>query len=162
MLRSTAAVRQITGRRLKHSLPDLPYDYNALEPVISAEIMRLHHSKHHQAYVSNLNIAEEKFNEAKERKDLTAQIVLQPALKFNGGGHINHSIFWTNLAPISKNGGEPPKGALLNAIAKEWGSFDSFVEKFNSSTAAVQGSGWGWLVSFKRLNFRSLPKRLTG
>merc|ERR1712117_905458 len=80
--------------RSKHTLPDLPYDYSALEPVISAEIMQLHHSKHHQTYVNNLNAAEEKLAEASAKNDVSAIIGLQGALKFNGGGHINHSIFW--------------------------------------------------------------------
>ncbi|KAK9411707.1 pre-mRNA-splicing regulator WTAP [Crotalus adamanteus] len=101
--------------RKKHTLPDLPYDYGALQPHINAEIMQLHHSKHHAAYVNNLNIAEEKYKEALTKGDVTAQVSLQPALKFNGGGHINHSIFWTNLSP--KGGGEP-KGELLEAIKR--------------------------------------------
>uniref|UniRef100_A0A2K5QGE3 Superoxide dismutase n=1 Tax=Cebus imitator TaxID=2715852 RepID=A0A2K5QGE3_CEBIM len=97
------------GSRQKHSLPDLPYDYGALEPHINAQIMQLHHSKHHAAYVNNLNDTEEKYKEALAKGDVTAQIALQPALKFNGGGHINHSIFWTNLSP---NGGGEPKGLI--------------------------------------------------
>uniref|UniRef100_B5G0D2 Superoxide dismutase [Mn], mitochondrial n=1 Tax=Taeniopygia guttata TaxID=59729 RepID=B5G0D2_TAEGU len=88
--------------RQKHTLPDLPYDYGALEPHINAEIMQLHHSKHHATYVNNLNVAEEKYKEALAKGDVTTQVSLQPALKFNGGGHINHTIFWTNLSP---NGG---------------------------------------------------------
>ena len=93
------------GSRHKHSLPDLPYDYGALEPHINAQIMQLHHSKHHAAYVNNLNATEEKYHEALAKGDVTTQVALQPALKFNGGGHINHTIFWTNLSP--KGGGEP-------------------------------------------------------
>lgn len=88
----------------KHSLPDLPYDYRALEPVISAEIMQLHHSKHHATYVNNLNVAEEKLKEAVAKGDVSTQIALAPAIKFNGGGHLNHSIFWCNLSP---SGGDP-------------------------------------------------------
>ena len=80
--------------RAKHTLPDLPYDYNALEPVISAEIMQLHHSKHHATYVNNLNVAEEKLAEAVAKNDVSTVIGLNGALKFNGGGHLNHSIFW--------------------------------------------------------------------
>ncbi|ORZ39258.1 Manganese/iron superoxide dismutase [Catenaria anguillulae PL171] len=129
--------------RAKHTLPDLPYDYNALEPVVSAEIMKLHHSKHHQAYVTNLNVAEEKFAEAQVKKDIASQIALQPALKFNGGGHINHTIFWTNLC--SPKDFDLPQGELLKAIQAEFGSLDNLVTKFNTQTAAVQGSGWGWL-----------------
>ncbi|ORX95626.1 manganese and iron superoxide dismutase [Basidiobolus meristosporus CBS 931.73] len=131
--------------RAKHTLPDLPYDYDALEPVINTEIMRLHHSKHHQTYVNNLNVAEEKNAEAVSKSDLTTQISLQSALKFNAGGHINHSIFWTNLAPIKEGGGELPKGELSEAITRDFGSLDAFIKQFNAQTAAVQGSGWGWL-----------------
>ncbi|KAK2171270.1 hypothetical protein NP493_1085g00000 [Ridgeia piscesae] len=103
-VRCNAAALGGVAARLKHTLPDMPYDYGALEPYISAEIMQLHHSKHHQAYVNNLNIAEEKLAEAEAKGDVSAMIALQPALRFNGGGHINHSIFWQNL---SKDGGEP-------------------------------------------------------
>lgn len=123
--------------------PDLPYDFNALEPVISAEIMELHYKKHHAAYVTNLNAALEKYAAAEAKQDLAAMIALEPAIRFNGGGHVNHSIFWTNLAPEGK-GGEP-KGALLDAIKKEFGSLESLIEKLNTQTTAIQGSGWGWL-----------------
>src|SRR5207247_397095 len=94
----------------KYQLPNLPYDFNALEPVISAEIMELHYSKHHQAYLTNFNTLLEKYAEAEAKNDAAAMIALQAGLRFNGGGHINHSIFWTNLAPKSKGGGEAPKG----------------------------------------------------
>lgn len=87
--------------RSKHTLPDLPYDYKALEPIICAEIMQLHHSKHHATYVNNLNVAEEKLKEAVGKGDVGAQIALAPAIKFNGGGHLNHTIFWSNLTPSS-------------------------------------------------------------
>ncbi|CAH3121122.1 unnamed protein product [Porites lobata] len=128
--------------RAKHTLPELPYDYNALEPTISAEIMQLHHQKHHATYVNNLNVAEEKLAEAQAKGDISSIISLQPALKFNGGGHINHSIFWTNLSP---DGGGEPTGDLLEAIKRDFGSFENFKERFNTASVAVQGSGWGWL-----------------
>ncbi|KAI0243194.1 Superoxide dismutase [Mn] 1, mitochondrial [Lamellibrachia satsuma] len=127
--------------RLKHTLPDMPYDYGALEPFISAEIMQLHHSKHHAAYVNNLNIAEEKLAEAEAKGDISTMISLQPALRFNGGGHINHSIFWQNL---SKDGGEP-SGDLLNAINRDFGSLADMQTKLSMASVGVQGSGWGWL-----------------
>ena len=136
-----------------YQLPDLPYDYNALEPVISAETMQLHHGKHHKAYVTNLNAALEKYAAAEAKKDMEQMIALQSAIKFNGGGHVNHSIFWTNLTPQSKAKKEP-SGKLLEAIKKDFGSFKDFQEKFNTKTAAIQGSGWGWLgysKEFKRL-----------
>lgn len=128
--------------RNKHTLPDLPYDYNALEPVISAEIMQLHHSKHHATYVNNLNVAEEKLAEAKAKNDVSAIIGLAPALKFNGGGHLNHSIFWQNLCP--KGSGEPG-GELAAAIKRDFGSFENMKTRLSTATVAVQGSGWGWL-----------------
>ena len=128
-----------------YKLPDLAYDFNALEPVISAEIMQLHYSKHHNAYVTNLNAALEKYYEAESKGDMAAMIGLQQAIRFNGGGHVNHSIFWTNLAPPSHGGGGAPSGDLSSALIKEFGSIESFIEKFSSQTVAIQGSGWGWL-----------------
>ncbi|TPX48997.1 hypothetical protein SeMB42_g02781 [Synchytrium endobioticum] len=160
MVKNVATIQTQVGS--KHTLPDLPYDYNALEPYISADIMKLHHQKHHQTYVNNLNVAEEKYHEAGSKHDLVSQIGLQSALKFNGGGHINHSIFWTVMAPPKHGGGEPPKGALLNAINKEFGSLESFIKTFNTQTAAVQGSGWGWLgynKGAKRLEISTTPNQ---
>jgi len=138
--RMTAAA--LAGNRYKHTLPDLPYDYNALEPVISAEIMQLHHSKHHATYVNNLNVAEEKLNDAVAKSDVSSVIGLHGALKFNVGGHLNHSIFWQNLCP---GGSGDPSGELAAAIARDFGSFEAMKEKLSASTVAVQGSGWGWL-----------------
>jgi len=129
----------------KFELPKLPYALDALEPVISGEIMDLHYNKHHKTYVTKLNDALEKLEAAEKEQDLSAMIALQSAINFNGGGNINHSIFWTNLAPKSEGGGEPPKGELAEAIDKEFGSLDQFIEKFNAKTAPIQGSGWGWL-----------------
>lgn len=129
----------------KFTLPDLPYAYHALEPVISGEIMQLHHQKHHAAYVNNLNAALEKYAEAEKKEDLSTMISLQPAIGFNGGGHINHSIFWTNLAPLNSGGGKLPQGELADAINKRWGSLDKFIEIFNGIAAPIQGSGWCWL-----------------
>ena len=128
-----------------YKLPNLPYDFSALEPVISAEIMQLHYSKHHQGYVTNLNTALEKHREAEAKGDLSAMIALQQAIKFNGGGHINHSIFWPTLAPVSKGGGELSKGELMHALQTEYGSFDAFMEKLSTASIGIQGSGWGWL-----------------
>lgn len=133
-------------KRSKYTLPDLPYDYNALEPVISAEIMQIHHQKHHAAYISNLNISLEKFEEARVKNDLPAQVALQSAIKFNGGGNINHSIFWKNLCPVKDARGEP-HGPLADAIKSSFGSFEAFKNHFSDQTATVQGSGWGWLVN---------------
>jgi superoxide dismutase, Fe-Mn family len=129
----------------KYELPQLPYDFGALEPVISGQIMELHYSKHHQGYVNNLNAALEKYQEAEGKSDIAAMIALQGAIKFNGGGHVNHSIFWTNLAPVGKGGGELPKGELAQAIQARFGSVESLIEKLSALAVGVQGSGWGWL-----------------
>ncbi|KAF7730417.1 Superoxide dismutase [Mn], mitochondrial [Apophysomyces ossiformis] len=156
------ALRSLTAVRTKVTLPDLPYSYDALEPHINTEIMKLHHSKHHQAYVNGFNAAEDKLKNAFQANDLTQQIALQQALKFNGGGHINHTLFWQNLAPKSEGGGELPKGALLTAIQKEFGSFDNFVSQFNTAAAGVQGSGWAWLgynKAAKRLEIATTPNQ---
>lgn len=127
-------------------LPELPYEYGALEPVISGEIMELHHSKHHQAYVTNFNKAVEALDDAKAKSDSAAIVNLTKALKFNGGGHVNHSIFWKNLAPVKEGGGAPPTGPLAEAINDGWGSLDNFITKFNAAAAGVEGSGWAWLA----------------
>jgi Fe-Mn family superoxide dismutase len=129
----------------QYKLPPLPYDFHELEPVISAEIMMLHYSKHHQGYVNNLNLFLKLYAEAEAKEDIASMIALQSGIKFNGGGHINHSIFWTNLQPKNKGGGELGSGPLLAAIEAQFGSLAQFIEKFNSQTVAIQGSGWGWL-----------------
>uniref|UniRef100_A0A0D9WF23 Superoxide dismutase n=1 Tax=Leersia perrieri TaxID=77586 RepID=A0A0D9WF23_9ORYZ len=141
-LASAAASRGVTTV----SLPDLPYDYGALEPAISGEIMRLHHSKHHATYVANYNKALEQLDSAVSKGDAPAVVHLQSAIKFNGGGHVNHSIFWNNLKPISEGGGEPPHGKLGWAIDEDFGSFEALVKKMNAEGAALQGSGWVWLA----------------
>lgn len=133
-----------------YTLPKLPYAYNALEPVISAQIMELHHSKHHQTYVNNLNAALKSLVIAAKNNDLPAQIALQPAIKFNGGGHINHSLFWQNLAPSSSQEAQTlaaPK--LVAAIERTWGTVGGFQKAFNTALLGIQGSGWGWLVKFE-------------
>jgi Fe-Mn family superoxide dismutase len=139
---------------MTYKLPDLPYDFSALEPVISGEIMNLHYTKHHQGYVNNLNAALEKYAQAEKDQDVAAMIALQQAIRFNGGGHVNHSIFWTNLAPVGKGGGEPPKGILLQAIQRDFGTLEQLIEKLSAQAVGVQGSGWAWL------GFNKADKRL--
>jgi Fe-Mn family superoxide dismutase len=141
-----AGLAGATFVRGKATLPDLKYDYGALEPAISGQIMELHHSKHHQTYVNSLNDFNEKIAIAKQNEDYASQIALQPMINFHGGGHLNHTLFWENLAPKSQGGGEPPKGALAKAIDESYGSLDAMKEKFNAALAGVQGSGWAWLV----------------
>ncbi|KAL2526806.1 Superoxide dismutase [Mn] 1 [Abeliophyllum distichum] len=136
------------------SLPDLPYDYGTLEPAISGDIMQLHHQKHHQTYITNYNKALEQLDDAVAKGDASAAVKLQSAIKFNGGGHVNHSIFWKNLAPIREGGGEPPKSSLGWAIDNHFGSLEVLIQKMNAEGAALQGSGWVWLgvdKEFKRL-----------
>ena len=136
-----------------HTLPDLPYSNDALEPYIIAEIMRLHHDKHHKTYVDALNAAENNYAKATTPKE---RIALQSALRFNGGGHINHSLFWKNLTPAPDgthakgNGGVLSESPLKDAIKHHFGSVEDFIKEFNSVTAAIQGSGWGWLVRCPR------------
>ena len=127
------------------TLPSLAYDYGALEPAISGDIMRIHHTKHHNAYVTNLNIALEKYSKASAAGNIAEMIALQPALRFNGGGHVNHSIFWENLAPAGKGGGGEPSGDLAKLITERFGSFAALKAAMNAAGAGVQGSGWVWL-----------------
>ncbi|KAL1957802.1 hypothetical protein VTO42DRAFT_5520 [Malbranchea cinnamomea] len=147
-----AGLAGVAGARFltKITLPDLPYDYGALEPAISGKIMELHHKKHHQTYVNSYNEAVQKLAEAQEKNDIQSQVALQQLTNFHGGGHVNHSLFWENLAPRKSGGGEPPSGQLAKAIDDAYGNFDEFKKKFNAALAGIQGSGWGWLVKDKQ------------
>lgn len=129
------------GVRSEHTLPELPYASNALEPIISCEIMELHHKKHHATYVANLNNAETQLKEAVSKCDIAKVISLQNALRFNGGGHLNHSIFWKNLSP---NGGQPSQ-ELMGAICEAFGGLDNMKNQLMTMSTGIQGSGWGWL-----------------
>ena len=129
----------------KYELPDLPYPYDALEPHISAEIMEIHHTKHHQNYVNGANTALEKLAEARKNGELGPVVTgLSKDLAFNLGGHTNHSLFWKNLSP---NGGGEPTGELAEAITRDFGSFEEFKDHFSAAALGLQGSGWavlGW------------------
>lgn len=131
------------AEKTSYALPDLGYDFNALEPVISQETLQIHYSKHHQGYVNNLNQALDKYHDAELKNDIQAMVVFQEAIRFNGGGHINHSFFWKNLSPKAK---QQPEGELLQLLKKEFGSFDAFKSRFNAQAASIQGSGWAWLA----------------
>ncbi|WP_423447027.1 superoxide dismutase [Kocuria sp. KSNUG] len=127
----------------KFTLPDLPYDYAALEPHISAQIMQLHHDKHHNTYVTGANTALEKMEEARANGDAAGAAKFSKDLQFNLGGHINHSIFWKNLSP---EGGDKPTGELAAAIDNFFGSFDAFRDHFTAAATTIQGSGWAILA----------------
>jgi superoxide dismutase, Fe-Mn family len=126
-----------------YTLPDLPYDYAALEPHISGRIMQLHHDKHHAAYVAGANTALAKLAEARESGNLDAVNLHEKNLAFNLGGHLNHSVFWANLSP---DGGDKPVGELAAAIDEFFGSFEGFQKHFTAAAAGVQGSGWSILA----------------
>jgi len=128
-----------------YTLPALPYAYDALEPAISVKIMETHHTKHHQTYVNNLNNVLKQYAEAEAKNDLIKMISLQPAVRFNGGGHLNHSIFWTNLAPTSQGGGVSPTGDLAHLIDRDFGGFENLKSSLTAASLGVQGSGWAWL-----------------
>lgn len=150
---------------MKHLLPKLNYSYNALEPFIDELTMTIHHTKHHQAYVDNLNAALDKHPELYELsleelmlKLDTLPTDIQTAVKNNGGGHYNHSLFW-NLLKV--NNGEKPKGELLSEIEKAFGSFESFKDLFSNAAKTRFGSGWAWLIVNKngRLEVVSTPNQ---
>jgi Fe-Mn family superoxide dismutase len=137
---------------MAYEVPPLPYDYAALEPYIDAETMKLHHDKHHQAYVTNANGALEKHPElaSKSADDLLRDLNAIPedvrtVLRNNAGGHSNHSMFWSIMGPAGQNGGAPT-GALADQIKADFGDFETFKKTFNETTAKQFGSGWGWLV----------------
>ena len=126
-----------------YTLPDLAYDYSALAPAISGEIMELHHSKHHAAYVAGANTALAQLADARESGNFAAVAGVERALAFHLGGHTNHSIFWTNMSP---DGGDKPVGALATAIDENFGSFDKFQAHFTANANAIFGSGWSILA----------------
>src|ERR1700747_788055 len=141
-------------------VPPLPYDYNALEPYIDEETMHLHHDKHHAAYVNNLNAALEKHPELQGRsaEDLIRDLSSVPedirtAVRNNGGGHVNHTMFWQIMGP---NAGGAPTGAIADVIASTFGGFDKFKEELKKAAVGRFGSGWAWLVdSGGRLSIES-------
>jgi Fe-Mn family superoxide dismutase len=127
----------------EYTLPELSYDYGALAPAISGQIMELHHSKHHQTYVTGANTALQQMAEARDSGNLANINKLEKDLAFNLGGHVNHSVFWTNMSP---NGGDKPVGELASAIDDYFGSFEKFQAHFTAAALGVQGSGWAALL----------------
>ncbi|MCD0449693.1 superoxide dismutase [Actinocorallia sp. API 0066] len=128
---------------MTYALPDLPYDYAALEPAITGEILELHHDKHHAAYVKGANDTLEQLEEARAKEQFGGLVGLEKTLAFNLSGHILHSIFWDNLSP---DGGDRPEGELAAAIDDQFGSFEGFQKQLTLATQTVQGSGWGVLA----------------
>ncbi|GAA1254595.1 superoxide dismutase [Sphaerisporangium rubeum] len=127
----------------QYSLPDMPYDYAALEPAITGEILELHHAKHHAAYVKGANDSLERLAEARDKGEFGGLVGLEKTFAFNLSGHVLHSIFWQNLSP---DGGDRPDGVLGDAIVEHFGSFEAFQKQLTTATATVQGSGWGILA----------------
>jgi Fe-Mn family superoxide dismutase len=135
---------------MAHQLPPLPYDYSALEPHIDTQTMQIHHDKHHAAYVNNLNTALEKHQDlqARSAEDLIRNLSgvpedIRTAVRNNGGGHVNHTMFWKLMGP---NAGGGPTGALADAMKTAFGSFDAFKEQFTKAAMGRFGSGWAWLL----------------
>ena len=127
----------------EYTLPDLPYDYGALEPHLSARILELHHGKHHAAYVTGANKVQQQLAEARASNDYDAINQLQKNLAFNLSGHVLHSLFWTNMSP---DGGDKPDGELAAAIDESFGTFEGFRNQLTQASLNVQGSGWGALT----------------
>ncbi len=140
----------------KYTLPELSYDYAALEPNISARIMELHHSKHHAAYVAGANTALDQLAEARESNNFANVAKYSKDLAFNLGGHTNHSIFWNNMSP---DGGDKPEGELAAAIDDAFGSFDAFRAHFTAAAMGIQGSGWA-LLSYEGLGGNMVIEQL--
>jgi Fe-Mn family superoxide dismutase len=126
-----------------YTLPDLPYDPGALEPHLAADILALHHGKHHAAYVNGANATLEKLEAARASGDYAAIVGLEKTLAFNVSGHVLHAVYWQNMSP---DGGDKPTGELAAAIEEHFGSFDAFRAQLTQATVTVQGSGWGTLV----------------
>lgn len=137
--------------RTKVSLPDLDWDFGALEPHISGQINELHYTKHHQTYVNGYNTAIEQLAEAKAKGEVKKTIELQQNIRFHGGGYTNHCLFWKNLAPEKQGGGEPPasESEFAKKITEQFGSLDNLKSLTNAKLAGIQGSGWAFIVKNK-------------
>lgn len=146
---------------MQYELPKLPYTYDALEPYIDAETMEIHHTKHHATYVAKLNEALALYPELQEKtlEDLLASLALinetvRNAIRNHGGGHYNHSLFWSIMKSPNNGGGGVPHGALDEAIQKTFGTFENFKNDFTKRALGIFGSGWAWLVLDKNNNLR--------
>jgi Fe-Mn family superoxide dismutase len=144
------------AEELIYKLPDLRYDYGALEPHISGQIMELHHDKHHSTYVKGANTALEKLEDSRSKEDFSNLALLEKQLAFNVSGHILHSIFWENMSP---NGGGEPTGDLADQIGADFGSFDLFRQQMIQAASTIQGSGWA-LASWEPTTRRILVQQV--
>ena len=133
--------------KTNYILPKLPFQTSDLEPIISKEIIELHYHKHHQGYVNKLNEALDKYHEAELKNDIETLVEVQKDIKFNGGGHINHTFFWNNLASLNTKNN--PSNNFLKILENDFESFDKFKENFEKIALSIQGSGWAWL-GFKK------------
>lgn len=143
---------------MPHTLPQLPYDYNALEPHYDEQTVRLHHDAHHKSYVDGLNNAEAKLEEARKNNDYALIKHWERELAFHGSGHILHTLFWENL---SSNGGGTPSSAIADEINKEFGEYETFKKQFSAAAVAVEGSGWAvlaWNPLFHKLVILQVEK----
>ncbi|KRX05778.1 Manganese/iron superoxide dismutase, N-terminal [Pseudocohnilembus persalinus] len=145
-------------------LPELDYKYSQLAPVLSENQLTFHHAKHHNTYVTNLNNIYQQIEEATQKGDMQKVAQLQPALKFNLGGHLNHSVYWKNLAPTSNGGGKLPDSgsAFAKAVQQQFGGLDQLIEQFKQRALGIQGSGWAWLgydANNKALRLFDLPNQ---
>ncbi|EGR33509.1 superoxide dismutase, putative [Ichthyophthirius multifiliis] len=129
------------------TIPKLKFGLNDLEPILSKNLLEYHYGKHHQTYINNLNDIYNQIKEASANNDVHKVALLQSGLRFNLGGHVNHALYWENLAPSKQGGGQLPESnsPLTLAITQKWGSYENFIAEFNKRTASIQGSGWGWL-----------------
>ena len=141
---------------MTYTLPPLSYEYGALEPYLSAKILELHHDRHHATYVKGLNTSIEQLAEARDNGDFGAIVGLEKTFAFNLGGHVLHSMYWTNLSP---SGGGEPAGTIADTIADSFGDFARFRKQFTAATVSVQGSGWG-LLSFEPIARRLVIEQL--
>ena len=155
------SIQQLSSEAVIFSLPELPYSYPALEPIIDKQTMEIHHSKHHKAYIDNLNKALDGKNNTRNIEEILSTISKEDkAVRNNGGGHYNHSLFWTLMKPNPENKANPAGGKIAEAINSSFGSFDEFKKQFNEAGMKRFGSGWAWLYAEdKKLKIGSTPNQ---
>lgn len=150
----------LLGGAQRAKLPDLPYGYGDLAPALTADILEIHHGKHHAKYVKDYNGVLEQFEAAASKGDHQTVADLGRHLRFHAGGHVNHSLYWENLAPANKEGGDLPAkdSELSKLVHQHFGNFEKFFLEFESVAAKIQGSGWGWLAYCPKTNTLSIEQ----